>query len=135
MTASEKLGDYHKKIGGTPEPPTKGKKKGAATKRKASEIDESPAPSATKKRAGRKSATNGDAEPEPFTLPKGSWEKDVAHVMSIVQEEEPEEKKGKTNVVLMGFLMWNDGRKSKHPMTALRTKCPQHLINYYENHL
>lgn len=135
-TAPEKLKEYHHDIGGTPQP--KGKKKGAQ-KRTASEALESPAPSANKRRDGRKSqATNGteDAEQAAFTLPKGSWESEVSHVMSIVEEDEPDKKKpGKTNKCLMGFLQWNDERKSKHPMKTLRTKCPQALLTYYENHL
>ena len=132
-----KLEEYHTSIGGPPEPASKGKKKGAQ-KRTASEALESPVPSATKKRAGRKSQTNGteSSEQTPFVLPKGSWESDVSHVMSIVEEPEPDEAKPrKTNSILMGFLEWNDGRKSKHPMKTLRTKCPQALLTYYENHL
>lgn len=136
-TAALKVKEYHTSIGGTPEPgSTKGKKKGAQ-KRTASEALESPAPSSTKKRGGRKSQINGtDSEQAPFVLPKGSWESDVSHVMSIVEEPEPDEvKPGKINKILMGFLEWEDGRKSKHPMKTLRTKCPQALLTYYENHL
>lgn len=136
-TAALKVKEYHTSIGGTPEPgSTKGKKKGAQ-KRTASEALESPAPSSTKKRGGRKSQTNGtNSEQAPFVLPKGSWESDVSHVMSIVEEPEPDEAKpGKPNKILMGFLEWKDGRKSKHPMKTLRTKCPQALLTYYENHL
>jgi hypothetical protein len=46
--------------------------------------------------------------------------------MGIVEEDESDEKKpGKTNKCLMGFVQWNDDRKSKHPMKTLRTKCLQ----------
>lgn len=135
-TAPEKLKEYHNEIGGTPQP--KGKKK-STQKRTASEALESPAPTASKRRGGRKSqATNGteDGEQAAFTLPKGSWESEVSHVMSIVEEDEPDEKKPrKTNKCLMGFIQWNDERKSKHSMKTLRTKCPQALLTYYENHL
>lgn len=68
-------------------------------------------------------------------MPKGSWEAEVAFVMSIVEDNEPSVKGGKPNKVLQGFLAWNDGRKSKHPLSTLRTKCPQALLTYYENHL
>lgn len=132
-TAPEKLQEYHDKIGGPPEPPSKKKKGG--NKRTASQALDSPAPSAAKKR-GRKSLTNGASEHVEFQLPKGSWESEVDHVMSIVEDEEPDTSKaGKTNKVLMGFIQWNDKRKSKHPMKTLRTKCPQALLTYYENHL
>jgi chromobox protein 1 len=56
--------------------------------------------------------------------------------MSITEDDEPDETKpGETKKTLMGFLEWNDGRKSKHPMKTLRGKCPQALLTYYENHL
>jgi chromobox protein 1 len=136
-SAELKVEEYHKSIGGTPQPGSTKKGKKDAQKRTASEALDSPAPSATKKRGGRKSQTNGtDSEQTPFVLPKGSWESDVSHVMSIVEEPEPDEAKpGKTNKILMGFIEWKDGRKSKHPMKTLRTKCPQSLLTYYENHL
>ena len=136
-TAALKVKEYHTSIGGTPEPGSIKKGKKGAQKRTASEALESPAPSATKKRGGRKSQSNGaESDLPPFVLPKGSWESDVSHVMSIVEEPEPDEAKaGKTNKILMGFLEWKDGRKSKHPMKTLRTKCPQALLTYYENHL
>jgi chromobox protein 1 len=137
-TAALKLKEYHASIGGPPDSASKSKKKGAQ-KRTASEVLDSPVPSATKKRAGHKSQTNGNespAERSPFVLPKGSWESDVSHIMSIVEEPEPDEvKPGKTIKILMGFVEWKDGRKSKHPMKTLRTKCPQALLTYYENHL
>jgi chromobox protein 1 len=135
-SAPERLEEYHNSIGGAPEPPSKGKKKGAQ-KRTASEALDSPVLSATKKRGGRKSQTNGnDTEESHFTLPKGSWESDISHIMSITEDDEPDANKpGETKKTLMGFVEWNDGRKSKHPMKTLRTKCPQHLLTYYENHL
>ena len=131
-----KVKEYHSSIGGTPQPGSTKKGKKGAQKRTASEALEPPAPVVTKKR-GRKSQTNGtDSEQSPFVLPKGSWESEVSHVMSIVEEPEPDAvKPGKTNKILMGFIEWNDGRKSKHPMKTLRTKCPQALLTYYENHL
>ena len=80
--------------------------------------------------------TNGSSEQVEFQYPKGSWESEVDHVMSIVEDDEPDSANpGKTTKVLMTFIQWNDGRKSKHPMRTLRTKCPQALLTYYENHL
>lgn len=131
-TAPEKLREYHDSVGGPPELPSN-KKKGA-NKRTASQALESPAPSAGKKR-GRKSQTNGAAaaEEQEFTLPKGSWESGISHIMSIVEEEDPADK---NNPVRMGFVMWNDNqRKTKHPLKTLNTKCPQALLKYYESHL
>lgn len=54
--------------------------------------------------------------------------------------EEEEEvfggKKGTKDIKsLLGLLEWNNGRKTQHKMSLLRTKCPQRLLDYYENHL
>ena len=71
--------EYHDSIGGPPEPTSTKKGKKGAQKRTASEALDSPAPSTTKKRGGRKSLTNGtDSDQTPFVLPKGSWEADVS---------------------------------------------------------
>lgn len=132
-TAPDRLREYHDKIGGPPELPPKKKKGG--NKRTASQALDSPAPSEPKKR-GRKSQTNGTAaaEQQEFNLPKGSWESNISHIMSIVEEEDPEDT---SRVIRMGFVQWNtdDGRKTKHPLKTLNTKCPQALLQYYENHL
>lgn len=138
-TASEKLNDYHDKIGGEPvfAPASKGKKKSSKV-RTASEALDSPAPSSSKKR-GRKSQTNGAAaaEADDTPLPKGSWESEVSHVMSIVEEEKDSDTKRGASAVktLTGYIQWNSGRKTKHPLKTLRGKCPQALLTYYENHL
>lgn len=135
-SAEEKLTEYHDKIGGEPVPPSKGKKKGG--KRTASEALDSPAPSSGKKR-GRKSQTNGSAvaDADDTPLPKGSWESEVSHIMSIVEDEnENDNKPGAAAAkVLTGYIQWNNGRKTRHPLKTLRTKCPQALLTYYENHL
>ena len=138
-TASEKLNDYHDKIGGEPvfAPASKGKKKGGKA-RTASQAEESPAPSSSKKRS-RKSQTNGAAaaEADDVPLPKGSWESEVSHVMSIVEEENEHDNKPGASAAkqLTGYIQWNKGRKTKHPLKTLRTKCPQALLTYYESHL
>lgn len=68
-----------------------------------------------------------------MVLPKGSWENELSHVMSIVEDTVTEGRKERKQ--LMGFVEWRNGRKSKHPLATLKTKAPQHLLTYYENHL
>ena len=137
------LSQYHDKIGGEPvyEPPPKGKKKGG--KRTASEALDSPAPSSSSKKRGRKSDTNGNATTavanDDVPLPKGSWESEVSHIMSIVEEENDNDNDNNSGASatrsLTGYIQWNSGRKTKHPLVTLRGKCPQALLTYYENHL
>jgi len=139
-TAAEKLNTYHDKIGGEPvfAPASKGKKKGGKA-RTASEALDSPAPSSSKKRGGRKSQTNGAAaaEADDVPLPKGSWETEVSFVMSIVEEdnEHDNEPGASAAKILTGYIQWNHAKKTKHPLRVLRTKCPQALLTYYESHL
>lgn len=123
---------YHKSIGGPPEAP----KKGGKGKRSASTAFDSPVPdSSAKKTKGRQSdvgAANGT--PAKKTLPAGTWENDVQRVTSILEEPEDPTQKNKSNV-LIGLLEWIDGTKTQHKMDALRRKCPQKLLDYYEQHL
>jgi len=152
--AKDILETYHKKIGGEPvfqdKPKSSSKKKGTAkgAKRTASNaFPESPAPASTgaSKKRGRQSASNGiSAEDHLVTnkreLPVGSWEEHITRVTSIV-EEEVTEKVGKSGrekdrKELTGLLEWtNDGRKTQHKLKVLRQKCPQKLLDYYEQHL
>jgi len=136
------LSQYHDKIGGEPvyEPPPKGKKKGG--KRTASEALDSPAPPSSSKKRGRKSHINGNAAAavtDDVPLPKGSWESEVSHIMSIVEEENDNDNDNNSGASatrsLTGYIQWNSGRKTKHPLVTLRGKCPQALLTYYENHL
>ncbi|EME88393.1 uncharacterized protein MYCFIDRAFT_181237 [Pseudocercospora fijiensis CIRAD86] len=135
--AKEFLSAYHRAIGGTPEPPAKGKKptKASLGKRNSTQADlDSPAPSSSKKGRGRKSDANGTSAVDTF--PVGSWEEHVSAVAAIVESEEVGLTKGKKDVQsLEGLLEWNDGRKTQHKMALLRQKCPQRLLDYYESHL
>ena len=138
--AKQALDAYKLKIGGTPPPEEEkpGKKKAAkGGKRSASAaFNDSPAVEASAKKKGRR-ATNGvDSEK---ALPEGSWEDHILSVMSIIEEEEAAKggkgAKGKSTIDLFGLIHWNEGRKTKHPMRTLRRKCPQKLLDYYEQHL
>lgn len=82
------------------------------------------------KKRGRKSEVNGT--PSKAELPAGSWEAEIQRVTSIIEEDEVKAKSGKQ---LIGLVEWVDGKKTQHKMEVLRRKCPQKLLNYYEQHL
>jgi chromobox protein 1 len=70
----------------------------------------------------------------------GSWEDAITAVHAIIEDEPSLDdlrgaKKSKDTKSLEGLLEWKDGRKTQHKMSVLRTKCPQRLLDYYENHL
>ena len=85
----------------------------------------------------RKSMENGGSVTAEFQLPDGSWENHVLRVARIVEGVAApvtgQAKTGGSN--LIGFLEWTNGHKTQHPMKALRIKCPQKLLEYYEAHL
>ena len=134
----ELLGEYHESIGGAPEP--KGSKKKGPTpgKRSASAaFAESPAVEASGKKRGRKSTGDTNGAHKPKKLPEGLWETEVSRVCSIIEESSPLLGKGAKakSKNLLGLLEWNDGAKTQHPLDTLRRKCPQRLLDYYEQHL
>lgn len=126
--------EYHAKIGGPPVLEVKSKKKGGKRSNSAA-FPDSPAAETNGEKRGRKSAGDGTGE-ESFKLPGGSWENDVIRVSSIVEETDTSvEPKGKQEAALIALLEWKSGRKTQHPMDTLRRKCPQKLLDYYEQHL
>lgn len=135
--ASDLLEEYFKKIGGRPKPPQKKERKrkqsigtpsepkGTSRGRKKirGEDEDSGTPASA---AGKKAKKTKEWEP-----PAGSWED---HVMSIdTVEEIPDYKTGEK--VLYGYVVWNNGRKSQHPLRVINNKCPQKMLRYYEQHL
>ena len=91
---------------------------------------------ASAKKRGRKSTgdvANGTTTKDK--LPDGLWESHIQRVSSILEETDPKVKGTKTGAVLLALLEWNDGRKTQHPLATVRTKCPQKLLDYYEQHL
>ncbi|KAI9666038.1 MAG: hypothetical protein M1821_003973 [Bathelium mastoideum] len=137
--ASEALQDYFESIGGRPQPGDDPKSKKG--KRKQS-VAASPAETKTGSGRGRKKmkVENGDVEDDAghkgkkeskWMPPKGTWEHDVMNIDCI--EEDVDEATGDKKRV--GFVMWNNGKKSKHSLGILNSKCPQKLLAYYEQHL
>jgi len=127
-SARETLEAYWKKHGKPTarEPSKKGKKrktedtstpKGGRPKRAK---EETPELSAKKK---------AKAQKEP-PLPKGTWENDVASVDTI---EEALNETGSLQRYV--FVLWDDGRKTRHAIETVNEKCPKKMLRYYESHL
>jgi chromobox protein 1 len=113
---------YWDKIGGKPQAkPKTPAKKGTKRKSLAQHTPEADATSTTKKR-GRKSLKTAD-EPDQdkvASLPEGSWED---HVQKVDAAEKPDE--GEYKGVLMLYLEWENGTKTRHTAQLCRQKCPQ----------
>ncbi|KAL9070561.1 MAG: hypothetical protein Q9157_005765 [Trypethelium eluteriae] len=157
--APEALQEYLDSIGGRPQPgddrkPKRGKRK-QSTGTPAAE---------TKSGNGRgrkkMKVENGDdggldrkgKGAQKWEPPKGTWEHEIMNIDCIEEEYDVENKENKR----IGFVMWNNGKKSKHSLKILNGKCPQkvrpvvrtssnevipltliaiQLLQYYEQHL
>jgi chromobox protein 1 len=95
----------------------------------------------TKKRKGRKSAAEKEVIPakeakrakkeKEWSPPPGSWELDVDFVDTV--EESLDNKTGKKE--RFAYLVWNNQKKTQHPLAHVYQKCPQKMLKYYESHL
>lgn len=136
------VNEYHDSIGGAPLPPNSGKSSrksngaasstpGKGTKRPSSTLYDDPSfDSQAKKRRD----LNGASTPSKF--PNGTWEANVLRVHTVLEEYDPTNRtKNKDGKVLLGLIEWDDGKKTQHPLSVLRRKCPQKMLDYYEQHL
>jgi len=133
--AKDLLIEYHQKIGGRPKLTDLS---ASSRKRK-----QSGTPTAKQSGAkGRKKTKNGDDESTPtvkkqikeekeWAPPAGLWEEAVISVESVEQAVDP--KSGDTQ--LIAYVVWNDERKTQHPVKLLYRKCPQKMLQFYERHL
>jgi hypothetical protein len=113
-TAADVLKEYFEDIGGRPEKPEKGtKRKGRASTAKS----ETGTPASTTKRSKTKEAPVEKA----WSPPPGSWEHDVSHIDTVEENLDP--KTGKD--VRFAYLVWNNQKKTQHPLKHIYTKCPQ----------
>lgn len=115
--------EYIKRIGGKPAVPERpAKKRGRQSEGNGDTPDTAKKPakkgrvsqSATK--ASSPAATPSGDKPSDWKPPKGLWEDKVQGVDTILQADD-----GGLHV----YLMWNDGKKSKHLIKVCYDKCPQ----------
>lgn len=104
------MDEYFDKIGGRPEPKdTKGQKRKAR-------------PSAVTSEAGTPaSLAKRPKQERQWSPPPGSWENDVSHIDTVEQSEDPKDGQLKKHA----YLVWNNQRKTQHPLAHVYMKCPQ----------
>ncbi|KAJ4400366.1 hypothetical protein N0V91_008722 [Didymella pomorum] len=126
-TAADVLNEYFDDIGGRPEKPSKGPSKG--TKRKGGAVvkSETGTPASSSKRSKKAPSPMERA----WSPPPGSWEHDVSHIDTVEQSIDP--KTGKE--AKFAYIVWNNQKKTQHPLRHIYTKCPQKMLQYYESHL
>jgi len=135
-TAKETLKAYFKKKGGRPTKPS-GPTAKKSKKRKLDDVDtpksgkglkhiKSETPEVASGR--KKKVEKGQDEWKP---PAGSWENDVMDIDTIEEVLDPQEGVQKR----FAYVVWINGRKTRHQLPTLNQKCPQKMLSYYESHL
>jgi chromobox protein 1 len=117
--AVEVLSEYWEQIGGRPEAKTGAKRKG---RKSAAPESETGTPASVAKRPRKE---------KEWSPPPGSWEQDVDYVETV--SETIDTKTGQPQ--RFAYLVWNNRKKSQHPLHHIYTKCPQKMLQYYESHL
>ncbi|KAI9829156.1 MAG: hypothetical protein M1832_000179 [Thelocarpon impressellum] len=124
--ASDALAEYHNKIGGKPV------RKAPLAKRNRDSASNTP-------QTGRKSSktrrlndntppvdtSNATSSELGWRPPKGSWEDEIQAVDIIEQN-----KNG-----LFVYLRWNNKKITRHAIEETYRKCPQKMLQFYEQHL
>ncbi|KAL7938452.1 hypothetical protein V8C35DRAFT_288119 [Trichoderma chlorosporum] len=127
-SAGEILSAYLESIGGRDkifeetQEATRGKKRGRATSTAAA--------AATTKRSRKNGTHPGDSAPpataEKWSPPAGSWEDEIDTIDACEDE-------GSGRLVV--YLVWKNGRKTKHDTKVIYKKCPQKMLLFYERHV
>ncbi|KAL6874941.1 hypothetical protein J3F83DRAFT_712884 [Trichoderma novae-zelandiae] len=126
-SAGEILSAYLKSIGGREkifeqtQEAARGKKRGRTA---------SATPGATTKRSRRNGTHPGDSAPpataDKWSPPAGSWEDEIQTIDACEDE-------GSGRLVV--YLVWKNGRKTKHDTKVIYKKCPQKMLQFYERHV
>ncbi|CBX96122.1 hypothetical protein IAQ61_001304 [Plenodomus lingam] len=116
--AVDVMKEYFEEIGGRPEPKGGQKRKGRASVAKS----DSGTPATVAKRPKQE---------KQWSPPPGSWEHDVSHVDTVEEQRDP--KTG--DLTRYAYLVWNNQKKTQHPLKHVYQKCPQKMLAYYESHL
>ncbi|KAF2837536.1 hypothetical protein M501DRAFT_1006590 [Patellaria atrata CBS 101060] len=134
-TAPEALAAYFKKIGGRPVLPKKEAKRKISTSAAATPIEKEKGGRGRKKMKRESSGSATSEAPPKFKRewqpPKGSWENEVMAIDTV--EEKPDPTTGEKT--RHAYIVWNNGNKSVHRLATINQKCPQKMLQYYEQHL
>ena len=115
------MDEYYSSIGGKPE--FSGKNGAGTKKRKASQgAADTPTDSKGKgRKRGRADEDTPKSAKKSWAPPEGSWENDVNNIDAV--EEHPNDSTGEKE--RFAYIMWNNGKKTYHPLSVINKKCPQ----------
>ncbi|KAG5999098.1 hypothetical protein E4U54_002066 [Claviceps lovelessii] len=127
-SAHQILDDYFESIGGREkifeqtEKAARGKKRGRGASNAASN---------STKRARKNGTHPSDSTPpasasQEWAPPAGSWEDEIATIDAC---------QGQGSGRLTVFLIWKNGKKTRHDTSIIYKKCPQKMLQFYERHV
>ncbi|KAK2740156.1 hypothetical protein FQN55_008997 [Onygenales sp. PD_40] len=124
--AKDALNEYFALIGGRPEKPSKKRKSLAESS--TSTPDRSASKKSKKARGSTEGATPETGGKEAEWKPKGkNWDPYVKSVDTIMRDQ--------PSGNLFVYLEWENGIKAKISIQQCYEKCPQKMLQFYENHL
>ncbi|KAI5303783.1 hypothetical protein KEM56_007196 [Ascosphaera pollenicola] len=143
--AQEAVKEYYSKIGGKPQKPEKKKRKSRASSAAADKHEEpEPVASSTSgtgtnkkarqstSRASTTAASSAgavDAKLPEWVPRTKSWEEHVESIDTIMRD--PDDPTGP----LFVYLNWTNGNKSRVSTEMANKKCPQKMLQFYEQHI
>jgi len=93
-------------------------------------MEDSPAPAAKrqKRKADETDGSDEDADMFGSWMPTGnSWENSIKEIQTV----ERDEKSGDLYIL----MIFKNGKKSRVKNNLVRSRCPQRLLDFYEEHL
>ncbi|KAG6028397.1 hypothetical protein E4U19_001548 [Claviceps sp. Clav32 group G5] len=130
-SAREILDDYFDSIGGRDSIFEQTEKASRIKKRRRQASNTAASSSSTKR--SRRETTQHPAHsappasaPKPWTPPAGSWEEEIETIDAC-------EDQGSGRLVV--YLVWKNGKKTKHDTSVIYKKCPQKMLQFYERHV
>ncbi|OAA78958.1 chromo domain-containing protein [Akanthomyces lecanii RCEF 1005] len=128
-SANEVLEEYFNRIGGRDAifkqtaTAAAGKKRG----RKPSSANPTPVKRSRKSNGAHPGASTPPASSsKAWSPPAGSWEDDIESIDACQDEGVGQ---------LMVYLVWKNGKKTRHQTSVIYKKCPQKMLQFYERHI
>ncbi|KAF4345707.1 chromatin-associated swi6 [Fusarium beomiforme] len=128
-SAQEILDAYFAKFGGREKLFEETETAAKTKKRRRATTNGTPSTAAsTTKRSRREHPANSatPATAKRWSPPAGSWEEEIETIDACEDEGS-----GK----LIVYLIWKNGRKTKHDTEVIYKKCPQKMLRFYERHV
>ncbi|KAJ6787917.1 hypothetical protein PWT90_01900 [Aphanocladium album] len=135
-SANEVLEEYFKSIGGrdsifqqTAAAATgkkRGRKASSAAAGGSASADPTPVKRSRKSNGKHPAQSTPPASNKPWSPPAGSWEDEIESIDACQDEGT-----GK----LMVYLVWKNQKKTKHDTSVIYKKCPQKMLQFYEQHI